>query len=327
MPHRVVSRLARPGRRVVRFAALVLLASIAAFALQSLLAGDAATFTAAESGDPSAEVAVRAELGLDAPAPVRFMRWAGAAARGDFGRSSATGEPVADMIKRAVRVTLELAIVAQIVAVTVGFAFALMSVVRIGGRLDALIRALSFALLATPGFAVAALLLAIFAVRLQWLPAVGFVPITENFGDNLRSMVLPSLTLGVPIGALIARVLRVDLVASLSSDHVTLCRAMGYSRWRIIVGHALRISSINVSSFIGLEFARLLGGTLIIEQVFALPGLGRLAVQSVGRRDQPVVQALVIIAAIGFLAVAQVVDALHRRLDPRLHRIGENAPS
>ncbi len=319
--------MARPGRRVIRFAALVLLASIAAFALQSLLAGDAATFTTAESGDPAATAAARAELGLDAPAPVQFARWAGAAIRGDLGKSSATKEDVVDMVARAGRVTLELAIAAQIVAVIAGFGFALLSVRRIGGRLDATIRALSFALLATPGFAIAALLLAVFAIRLHWVPAVGFVPLTEDLGANVRSMVLPSLTLGVPIGAAIARVLRADLVANLGSDHATLCRAMGYSRRRIVVGHALRLSSINVSSFIGLEFARLLGGTLIIEQVFALPGLGRLAVQSVGRRDQPVIQALVVIAAIAFLTVAQVVDALHTRLDPRLHRSGDYVPS
>lgn len=310
--------MARPGRRAARFAALITLVSVAAFALQLLLPGDASTIPISQASSPGAAAEIRAELGLDSRPPVRFFRWAGAAVRGDFGTSSATGEEVRPLVARAARVTLELALLAELVGVVTGFALAIAAVRRIGGRIDTFIRALSFGLLATPPFAIAAFLLAVFAVHLRWLPAVGFVPITENIGTNLRSMVLPSVTLGLPIGAVLARVLRADLVANLSSDHAVLCRAMGYSSRRVVVVHALRLSSINVSTVIGLEFARLLGGTLIIEQLYALPGIGRLALTSVGQRDEPVVQALVLLAAVGFLITSMAADGAHRRLDPRL---------
>jgi peptide/nickel transport system permease protein len=308
------------GRRAIRFFSLVFLAAVAAFSLQLLLPGDATTLPAAQSGDAAVARELRTELGLDASSPVQFFRWVKAAVHGSLGVSSTTKEPVLDIVARAGRVTIELAIAAQIVAIIVGFTFALLSVRRIGGRLDTIIRALSFGILATPSFAVAALLLSVFAIHFRLVPAVGFVPLTADIKKNLQSMILPSLTLGVPIGAVICRVLRTDLVANLSSDHATLCRALGYSQRRIVFRHALRTSCINVSSFIGLEFARLLGGTLIIEQLFALPGLGRVAIESVSRRDQPVVQALVLTAAIGFLFTAEAVEVLQSTLDPRLRR-------
>jgi peptide/nickel transport system permease protein len=308
----------RLGGRAIRFVALIGLVSIAAFALQVLLPGDASTIPVSQASGPVEAAQIRAELGVDAAAPIRFVRWATRAGRGDFGTSTATGEAVRAALWRAARVTIELAVLAQLVGVIAGFALAIAAATQIGSRLDSLIRALSFGLLAVPAFAVAALLLAIFAVRLHWLPAAGYLPPTQSLSDNLRSMVLPALTLGLPIGAVLARVLRADLVANLSSDHAVLCRAMGFSPRRIVILHALRVSAINVTSVIGLDFARLLGGTLVVEQLYALPGLGRLAITSVGRRDEPVIQALVLLAGVAFLFTSMIADLGHRRLDPRL---------
>ena len=304
--------------RFARFALLSLIVSFIAFVLQLALPGDAATLASAVTGDPRDAQATRIALGLDRPWLERYLRWLGAAFRGDFGRSFANGDSVLMLLGRALRVTAELAFATQVVIIVVALSLGILSAQRIGGRLDALIRTLSFGAAATPAFVVATALILTFAVRLHWLPTFGFVPFLDSPVDNIRSLVMPALTAGIPLGALAARILRADLAAALAGDHATLCRAMGFSQRRIVLRHALRGSTQNLLSILGFDFARLLGGTILVEQIFAIGGLGRLVLESVIRRDQPVVQAVVLVAGVSFLAISSATDGLSRLLDPRL---------
>ena len=298
--------------------AVLVLVSVASFWLTNLLPGDPATSLLPPGSPPEATAQLRAELRLDDPVPARFIHWAARVAQGDLGTSYRTGEPVIDVLRRALLVTGELVVLVQLFALALGVAVGVASARYAGGWFDRLAQAAAFGAMAVPGFVVALVFLLVFAVRLHWFPAVGFVHLTDDPIENLRSMVMPTVTLGLSLAARYARLVRAEMIATLQGNHILLARAMGIPERRIHVRHALRQSSFSLLTVFGLECGLLLGGAVVVERVFAVPGLGMLIVESVSRREYLIIQGAVLLVGTVFVVAGLATDVAHSLLDPRI---------
>jgi len=306
---------------LVHLGAVLLVVTLLAFLLVELLPGDAAEALLGERATPDALAAARAELRLDDPLPLRYLRWLGAAASGDLGRSMRTDEPVLTLLGERLPVSIELVILAQIVALVLAVPAALLSAWRRGGWLDRATRLAGFALMSLPGYVGALLLILLFALHLKWLPAAGFAPWSAGAGAHLRSLALPVLALACVEAPLYLRVLRNDLVEVLGSDFVRAARARGVPPARVLVVHALRPAAFTLLTLLGLSSGNLIGGAVIMENAFALPGLGRLLADAVYARDVAVIQGAVLVIALVYVLIHIAVELGYRRLDPRLRRM------
>ena len=306
-------------RKLPSLLATLLAVSFLLFLTTSLLPGDPALqILGPENATPEAIAAVRAELGLDDPLPVRYVEWLGNVVTGDFGRSYRTNESVSEAILDRLPVTAEIGILAVIIALTVAIPVGILAAYRAGSRTDKVITTTSFGLLSVPNFLVAILLIFIFAVWLGVLPATGWVPFTENPAQNLRSALLPALSLAVGEMAVYTRLLRTDMIGTLQQDFVTMARVKGVSNGRILFRHALRPSSFSLLTVVGVQIAAIIGGTVVIETLFALPGVGRLLLEAVSNRDFLLVQGVGLVIAVSFVVINFIVDILYSYLDPRI---------
>jgi peptide/nickel transport system permease protein len=306
-------------RRLPSLLATLFAVSLLTFLMTSLLPGDPALqILGAENATPEAVAAVRADLGLDDPLPVRYLAWIGDALTGDFGRSYRTGQPVSSAIAERLPVTAEVGILAIIIALLVAIPIGMLSAYRAGTRTDKLISSTSFGLLAVPNFMVAIFLILIFAVWLGVLPATGWVPFTDNPVQNLRSALLPALSLAIAEMAVYTRLLRTDMIGTLQQDFVTMARVKGVSNRRILFRHALRPSSFSLLTVAGVQVGAIIGGSVVIETLFALPGVGRLLLDSVIQRDLLMVQGVALVIAVSYVVVNFAVDILYSYLDPRI---------
>ncbi|HMH53412.1 MAG TPA: nickel ABC transporter permease [Candidatus Acidoferrum sp.] len=310
------------GRLVLhRLAATVpvlLLVTSGVFALLHLTPGDPIDTMMAESADPAVKAHLRRELGLDQPIYVQYVRWMSRVVRGDLGRSIRNGEPVIENVSRRIRPSLQLALLAMTVSVLVAFPLGILSAVRRNTAADR--AGTTFALfgICMPNFLLALLLIFVFGVTLRWLPISGYVDPLEEGWDGLRSLVLPACTLGLALAAVITRTLRSSLLEALGEDYVRTARAKGLSESGVIVGHVLKNAMIPVVTVLGLQLGTLIGGAVITEYVFALPGVGRLVVDAVFARDYPLVQGVILLIAVAFIACNLIVDLLYGWLDPRI---------
>jgi len=261
---------------------------------------------------------LREELNLNDPLPVRYVSWLGDLVQGDLGRSYLNNQPVADAIKQRIGLSLELLLASQVIALGISVPLAIMAARRPGGILDRVSTAGAFGFLAIPNFVLAVLLVFIFAVRLDWLPATGLPPFSEDPGEHFRSLILPAVSLAMAELAVYMRLLRTDMIATLQEDFILNARAKGMPGWYILLRHAFRPSSFSLITVAGLNMGRLIGGALIIELIFALPGMGSLAVQSIFSRDYLVVQGFVVVVAVGYVLMNFIVDMLYAILDPRI---------
>ncbi|WP_309229751.1 MULTISPECIES: ABC transporter permease [unclassified Blastococcus] len=306
-------------RRLPSLLATLFAVSLLTFLMTSLLPGDPALqILGAENATPEAIAAVRADLGLDDPLPVRYLHWIGDALTGDFGRSYRTNEPVSDAILDRLPVTAEIGILAIVIALLVAIPVGMLSAYRAGTRTDKLISSTSFGLLAVPNFMVAIFLILIFAVWLGVLPATGWVNFTDDPVQNLRSALLPALSLAIAEMAVYTRLLRTDMIATLQQDFVTMARVKGVSNRRILFRHALRPSSFSLMTVAGVQVGAIIGGSVVIETLFALPGVGRLLLEAVLVRDLLMVQGVALVIAISYVVVNFTVDILYSYLDPRI---------
>jgi peptide/nickel transport system permease protein len=293
--------------------------SLLTFLTTSLLPGDPALqILGAEAATPEAIAAVRADLGLDDPLPVRYLHWIGDALTGDFGRSYRTNESVASAIADRLPVTAEIGILAILIALAVAIPVGILSAYRAGTRTDRIISSTSFGLLAVPNFMVAIFLILIFAVWLGVLPATGWVNFTDNPAQNLRSALLPALSLAIAEMAVYTRLLRTDMIGTLQQDFVTMARVKGVSNRRILFRHALRPSSFSLMTVAGVQVGAIIGGSVVIETLFALPGVGRLLLEAVLVRDLLMVQGVALVIAVSYVVVNFTVDILYSYLDPRI---------
>lgn len=304
--------------RLARLLAVLLAVTAASFCMVSLLPGDTVTAMLGANAAEEDRAAVREELRLDDPLPVRYARWVGDAVTGDLGTSYRTRQPVTEAIGQRIGVTLQLVVLSQLIALAVAVPMAIFGALRPGSLLDKLLSSTQLALLATPGYLVAVGLMAVFAVQLGWFDTTGYVRFTENPLLNLKSLLLPALALAAEQIALYARVLRTDLVNTFDQDFIWFARAKGNSTRRIVLRHALRPSSIGIVTLTGISVGRMIGGTVLVETIFSLPGLGRYTIDAINNRDFMALQGAVVVLTVGFVLVNFVADLLHGVLDPRI---------
>jgi len=306
------------GVRLLRLVAVLLAVTAASFAMISLLPGDMVTTVLGANATEDDRAAVRAELRLDDPLPIRYARWVGDAITGDLGQSYRTRQPIAEALGERLGVTLQLVVLSQLIALALAVPMAIFGALRPGSWLDRAISAVQLGLIATPGYLVAIALIAVFAVQLGWFDTTGYVPLSESPFGNLKSLLLPALALGLEPVALYARVLRTDLINTFDQDFVWFARAKGNPTKRIVLRHALRPSSIGVVTLAGITLGRMIGGTVLVESIFALPGLGRFTIDAISNRDFMALQGAVVVLTVGFVIVNFAVDLLHGVIDPRI---------
>lgn len=304
--------------RIGHLFAVLLLVTIATFGMLELLPGNLAYAILGEGAQAEDVARVEKELGLDRPLHERFVGWLGNALRGDLGKSYASGEMVSHAIGQRLPVSLQLMVMSQVLALLLALPLGLWAGYREGGTIDRLISSASFGVLAIPHFVLGIVLILLLAVWLRWLPASGFTPFATDPIANLRSMILPSLTLALVEAPVYLRLLRSDVASTLREEYIVVARAKGLSDWRILLTHALRPSSFSLVTVMGINIGHLIGGTVIIETLFALPGVGRLLIEAINKRDLLMVQGVVLFIAAAFVLVNLVVDTVYALLDPRL---------
>lgn len=256
--------------------------------------------------------------GLDQPLPVQYLRWLGNTLQGDLGRSLQSGRPVRAEIAARVPVTLELAALATLFSLVVALPAGLLSAVRRNGVVDVVARFVALIGLSIPNFLLGTLLILFIAVRWPVLPTNGFVPLSEGLWPNLRSLILPSISLGALLAAAVMRMTRSALLEELGREYLTVARAKGLAGRAVILGHAFRNALIPVVTVVGIQTGYLLGGTVIVEQLFAIPGIGRLALDAVLARDYPLVQGTTLFVAAVFVLVNLLTDLIYSLIDPRV---------
>ncbi len=306
------------ARRLLHLLPVLLAVSLLTFLIASLLPGDLAYVVLGDQATPEKVKALRHDMGLDQPIWWRYLGWLGHVLEGDFGRSFRTGQTVLQAVAERLPVSFELMILAELIGLAVGIPLAIACAARSGGAFDRFMTGTAFGMLSVPTFLSAILLIYLFAVELRWLPATGYVPLTEDMAGNLRFFVLPALTLALAEWPGIMRVLRSDMIATLQEDYIALAKAKGLKPSRILFVHALKPSSLTLVTVTGINIGRLIGGTLIVETIFALPGIGRLLVGAIYTRDLIILQGVVLLVAAGFVVMNFVVDMLYAILDPRI---------
>lgn len=306
------------GRRLLQLIPVVLGVSILTFLLLNLLPGNAAIAALGDGATPEAIAALSKQLGLDDPIWLRYWHWLLGALQGDLGKSLNSGQSVSFLIIQRVPVSIELMVLAQIIALAVALPVALLAARRRGKAVDKVFGLTAFAGLATPPFLTGMILILLVAIPFG-LPATGWVPLTQDLLLNLRSAILPALSLAFALYAVYTRVLRADLVTQLTQeDYVTTARAKGLASGVIIRRHVLRNSAFPLITVVGLNMGTLIGGAVIVETLFAVPGLGQLMINAIYQRDVNVVQGAVVFIAVAFVLINFLVDILYAALDPRI---------
>jgi peptide/nickel transport system permease protein len=305
-------------RRVGAALPVIGVVSVVVFSLIHLTPGDPVSIMLREETDPATAATLRRQLGLDRPLALQYLAWLGRAVQGDLGRSIRTNQPVADAIRQRVPVTLSLATAALVVALLIGLPAGILAALRRNSLIDVIATLVAICGVSLPSFWLAILLILIFSVTLAWLPPLGWVSPNRDLVAWGRSLVLPSVTLGLAIAAVVMRMTRASLLEVLELEYVRTARAKGLSERWIVLGHALRNALIPVVTVVGLQAGALLGGAVITETIFALPGVGRLLVDAIFQRDFPIVQGVVLFLAVNFLVVNLLVDLTYAWLDPRI---------
>jgi peptide/nickel transport system permease protein len=305
-------------RKLQRLVLTVLAVSFLTFLLTSLLPGDPARQILGDQATPEAVAAVRADLGLDDPLPLRYLSWLGGVVTGDLGTSYQTGQEVAEAILERAPVTLQLGLMAIVLALLIAVPLGVFAAYTSGGTADRVITGATFSLLSMPNFMMAILAIYLFSVTLDWFPATGWEEFTDDPVESLHRAFLPALSLSAVNIAVFTRLLRTDMIATLQENYVTLAESKGISTARILFRHALRPSSFSLLTVAGIQFGVLISSTVVVEQIFAVPGVGRLMYDAILQRDLMLVQGVVLVVATAFVVINFVVDALYAVLDPRI---------
>src|SRR3979490_630726 len=303
-------------RRLVATVPVLFLVTLGVFLLIHLVPGDPVEAMLGESQDAVAKATLRRELGFDQPLHIQYVTWVGRIVQGDLGRSIRSHQTVLDDVGRRIRPSLELAVFAMLISLCVALPIGTFTATHRNSAFDGFGTAFALFGICMPNFVIALLLIFVFGVTLHWLPISSF---TDPFDDpvaGIRSLTLPAITLGLAPSAVITRTLRSSLLDTLSDDYVRTARAKGLGDWAVVRSHALKNALIPVVTVLGLQLGTLIGGAVITEYIFALPGVGRLVVDAVFARDYPLVQGGVLLITVGFLTSNLVVDILYGWLDP-----------
>lgn len=308
-------------RRLGAAVLTLLLASVVVFAGVHALPGDAALALAGEERNPIVLAQIRHEYGLDRPLPLQYLSYVGQAVQGNLGRSTRVGEDVSTIIGERLPVTLELALLAVALGVAIGIPTGILSALRRGAFADYAANTLALIGLSVPHFWLGLLLILFFAVNLGVLPASGFVPFLADPGGNLIRMLLPAVVLGTGLSAVLMRQMRSAMLESLSADYVRTARSKGLSERRVVGVHVLRNSLLTVVTVLGLQLGALISGAVIIEQIFVIPGFGKLLVDAIFQRDYPIIEGVTMVTVAGYVIVNFLVDLTYSLLNPRI-RVG-----
>lgn len=311
-------------RKVGAALIVLVLASMLIFIGVRAIPGDPALALGGENRDPAVLSAIRHKYGLDKPLPVQYANWASLAVRGDLG-SDQRELPVAHTIVQRLPITLELAGLAILLGSLIGIGAGVVAAVRRGKAADYAATAVALVGLSVPHFWLGILMIIYFAVQLHWLPAGGYVPFSQNPVQNLEHMLMPAIVLGTGLSAVIMRQMRSSMLGALGADYVRTARAKGLSEWSVVGKHALRNSLITVTTVIGLQLGALISGAVITEQIFVIPGFGRLTIDAVNQRDYTLLQGVVLVAAAGYVVVNLLVDVVYSLLNPRIRVAGTGA--
>lgn len=307
------------ARRLATMIPVLALVSLIAFSLVFLLPGDAAmAILGDQAKDEALYQQLRKEMGLDEPVPVQYFNWVKKAVTGDFGVSARLRQPVGELIQQRVVPTAELALLAMLLALALALPVGIISAVRPNSKADAIGTVFALSGVAIPHFWLGIMLMFVLAVWLRWLPPSGYVSPFVDLGESLRLMVMPSLTLATGLTAVIMRQVRSSLIEVLQQEYVVTARAKGLRERVVVMRHALKNGLIPVVTVIGLQIGRLLGGAVVVEVIFSIPGMGRLAVDAISYREFAIVQAVVLVMATAVLVANLVTDILYAYIDPRI---------
>ncbi|MCZ0937733.1 MAG: ABC transporter permease [Caldilineaceae bacterium] len=307
------------GRRLIRAVLTVWAVATLVFLLMHALPGDVVLvlLDTVGAGSPAAEK-MREFLGLDRPLYVQYFDWLGDLLRGDMGNSLLGGYPVWDLVKSRIPVTVELAALTILLGLSIAIPLGIVAAARNGSWVDLLAMQFGQLGISIPNFWIATILILVVAARLQWLPPSGYKPISEGLGTNLLHMIMPSLSLALPLAAVMTRVVRSAVLEVLNRDYMRVAHAKGLHPQQVLWRHGLRNAAIPIVTVIGLELGYLLGGTVLIEEMFFVPGLGQLTVRALLNRDLPVLQGVLLLYSTAFVLVNLVVDLLYGQIDPRI---------
>ncbi|MEN3305428.1 MAG: peptide/nickel transport system permease protein [Micromonosporaceae bacterium] len=308
-------------RRLAESTVTFVLVTIVVFVGIRALPGDPARALAGEESDPQTLAEIRRSFGLDRPLPVQYLRYVGNALRGDLGRSSRTSLPVAQTIGQALPVTLQLAVFAVIVAGLIGVVAGVLAAVRRRGVTEWAANSVALVGLSVPSFWLGLMAVLVFAIAYPVLPASGFVSVFTDPVQSFRHLLMPALVLGSGLAAVIMRQTRSAMLEALGTDYVRTARAKGLSNVQVVLGHALRNSLIVVTTIVGLQLGALISGAVVTEQIFVLPGFGKLTIDAVFTRDYPMIQGVVLVTATAYIGINLLVDLLYSVIDPRV-RVG-----
>jgi len=305
-------------KRLATIVPTLVFVSMLIFGLQQLLPGDPAKILAGEDQDPSVVAYLRTKLHLDESLPVRYGYWMGGVLQGDLGESVRTQQPVTELVLQKLPVTVELALLAFAIALAIGIPAGIVSAVGRGTGWDTLANAFALWGISTPNFWLGILMILLFSVQLGWLPASGYVSPFEDLRANLAAMIMPAFVLGNAIAAVLMRHTRSAMLQVMSADYVRTARAKGLSERVVVLKHALRNALVPIITLGALELGTLLSGAVLTEQVFTIPGFGKLIVDSVFNRDYAVVQGVVLVTATAYITLNLLADLAYFAVNPRL---------
>ena len=305
-------------KRVLQLLPTVFFVSVIIFSLQHLLPGDPALIMAGEDKDPQVIAQIRAHYHLDQPIPIQYLYWAKGVLQGDLGESMRLKTPVLDLVAAKLPVTLQLACMAMLIALTLGVSFGVLCAVYKGRLLDGVVNVVGLVGISTPNFWLGIMLVFLFSVHLGWLPASGYVSPFEDLGQSLKTTIMPAFVLGNAIAGVLMRHTRGAMLQALASDYVRTARAKGLYERVVVIKHAMRNALTPVITLGALEFGTLLSGAVLTEQIFTIPGFGKLIVDAVFNRDYAVVQGVVLVTATTYILLNLMADLGYILVNPRL---------
>ncbi|ESY32188.1 ABC transporter permease [Mesorhizobium sp. LNJC391B00] len=305
-------------RRLLSTVAVMAMVGIFVFLLLRLAPGDPAAMIAGKSATAEMIAAIREKLGLNDPMPVQFIRWVRDMLSGDFGISIFSGRPVLELMSQRLEPTLSLSFLTMILSVSVGVSFGILAAWRTGGLVDRLLAAFSALGYSVPVFVIGYFLIYFFAIRTHWLPVQGYVPIDEGVGPWFAHLILPTVALSLGYIAFVARATRASMLEVLSEDYMRTAAAKGASSYAMLFHHALKNAGVPILTVVGISFAYLIGGVVLTETVFNIPGIGRLVVDAINNRDYPIIQSVLILTSGLYVLINLAVDLSYTLIDPRI---------
>ncbi|MCG8685579.1 MAG: ABC transporter permease [Desulfobacterales bacterium] len=305
-------------QKMVKILLVILFVTGTTFFMVDLLPGDAAYEVAGETAGMADINAIREDLGLNRPLLIRYGIWLKNVCQGDLGVSHRTGEVVWDSLMERLPVTIELMVIAQVLALLLALPLGIACAYRAHSRFDTFLGSAAFVFMSTPVFITALVFIYVFAVKLNWLPATGYVPLSQAPLANLKSFILPGLSIALAEWVPLMRVLRSDMISVLKEDYILLARAKGIPDHKILFHHALKPSSFTLITLLGIQVGHLISGTVVVETIFALPGLGRLLVNAIYGRDTFMIQGCILFITFAYILINLTVDTLYAILDPKI---------